>query len=274
MKPMKAFRYDKYHSELPESHFVQRKLNGVRMLHQDGYCLSTGDLYWQPKMLSHIKEALNHIPQNYLLDGELYIHGWSLQRINGAASIKSVEPSANTFKLEFHVFDIIDASQPDLPFSSRIQLLQELIPPNLGPVKLVETILVSSKAQGESLFKTFKEEGYEGSMCRHPDKPYGLPWMCGNQDNRWKYILKRKHWSDGEFNIVGFEKTQGENGELGFRLLCETDEGKEFAVSSGLSDMEVLEYARNPPIGSQVKLRYLCLSDYGLPLNATIECML
>ena len=271
---MKAFRYDKYHKDLPEQHFVQRKLNGVRMLHQNGFCLSTGEKYWQPKMLSHIKEALCHIPTNIILDGELYVHGWKLQKINGAASINSKEPSALTFQLQYHVFDLVVTDQPELPFSSRLSLLQSTISPELGPIQLVETILVSSKLQGESLFKQFKEEGYEGSMCREPDKPYGLPWLCGNQENRWKYILKRKHWMDGEFKIVEFEKTTGEHGEVGFRLHCITEEGRFFAVSSGLSDGDVFEYEKNPPIGREVKVRYLCLSEEGIPLNATIECIL
>ena len=47
-----------------------------------------------------------------------------------------------------------------------------------------------------------------------------------------------------------------------------------FNVGTGFSDVERIAYMQNPPIGKMVKVRYLCLSADGIPLNPSFLCLM
>lgn len=111
-------------------------------------------------------------------------------------------------------------------------------------------------------------------MYRLPSAPYGFAEECGNKENRWKYLLKRKGWIDDEFLILGFKLTEGEKGNQGFQLLCQTQSGTEFTVGSGLSQEAQTYYSQNSPEGFLAKVRFEMLSDKGVPLKPTLEAIL
>jgi len=127
-----------------------------------------------------------------------------------------------------------------------------------------------------------------------PNEPAGLrskrinerSRFLSDKDNRCWHLLKRKDWQDDEFECVGVIEGEGKlTGTLG-ALLCECSRRAthepgisrhsvpQFHVGSGLSDSERQHYWFNPPIGRLVKVKYLCLSDAGIPLNPTILCIL
>jgi len=108
--------------------------------------------------------------------------------------------------------------------------------------------------------------------------------FLSDKNNRCWHLLKRKDWQDAEFICVGVVEGEGKlRGMLG-AVKCECNyvtanktpgTGIDiFNVGSGLSDSERQHYWLNPPIGRLVKVKYLCLSDAGIPLNPTILCML
>lgn len=284
MKPMCAFKWQDHKHRLTLPFFIQPKLNGVRALYHLGRMQSRGlsneeGKVWHPSVVAHITAELDRIvPHGWLLDGEMYLHGLSLQQINSAIAVKRIAPSPKTTSIQYHVFDIIDTHSLHLPFMERARLLEalreKLVIYQARSIAVVPTTFIDREGLDNTLYATLRSQGYEGIMYRDPSAPYGFAEECTNKENRWRYLLKRKGWEDGEFKIVAFELTTGEKGNQGFQLTAQTATGKYFVAGSGLSHAEQLHYSENPPIGQLVKIRFEMLSDTGIPLKPTIEAIL
>jgi len=284
MKPMCAFKWQDHKNKLKFPYFIQPKLNGVRGLYYQGQMQSRGlgeeeGKLWNYPVIQHIIDDLRKIvPDNYLLDGELYLHGLSLQQINSAIAVKRLAPSTKSSSIQYHVFDIIDTTSLHLPFMERARILdtlrEKLVIYQARSVAVVPTTLIDREGLDNTLYATLRSQGYEGIMYRDPSAPYGFAEECTNKENRWRYLLKRKGWEDEEFEILAFELTTGEKGNQGFQLTAQTKNGRTFNVGSGLSHAEQLYYAEHQPIGQLVKVRFEMLSDTGIPLKPTIEAIL
>jgi hypothetical protein len=92
-------------------------------------------------------------------------------------------------------------------------------------------------------------------------------------------LLKRKDWHDGEFECVGVEEGLGKRVGMVGAFVCKIEKNQAsnrnlFTVGSGLTDAEATEYFINPPISRQIKVKYLTLSQDGIPLNPTVMCVL
>jgi len=278
MKPMLAHRFNDHQHRVTYPVFIQPKLNGIRGIYNHGTFQSRDEILWHPDVLSHlVHELLTCTSPDQILDGELYLHGCSLQKINGAVSINRKSPDTFTPNIEYHVFDIIDLNDPLQDFTHRAVALADLSNRlayhKLVKVKVVPTLIVT-QPEAEQAYLNYRQAGYEGIMYRHPFRPYGFVENCGNQDNRWTSLLKRKAWMDDEFEIVDFKTTIGEKGNRGFQLTCKTKQGHLFEVGSGLAAYEVDECEQNPPIGRQARVRYEMLSDGLKPLKPTLEAIL
>ena len=89
--------------------YVQPKLNGIRALYQAGQFQSRDELPFPPGLLDHLAKTLLKIfGPEVILDGELYKHGWPLQRINAAVTPVRQKPTEDTLQVEYHVFDVVD----------------------------------------------------------------------------------------------------------------------------------------------------------------------
>ncbi len=278
MKPMLAHRFNDHQHRIPYPTYIQPKLNGIRGIYNHGMFQSRDEILWHPDVLTHlIHELLACTYPDQVLDGELYLHGWSLQKINGAVSINRKSPDTLTPQVEYHVFDLIDLNDPLQPFSARAQSLVDLANRlayhKLVKVKVVPTTLMDQQ-EAEFAYVNYRKAGYEGIMYRHPERPYGFLENCGNKDNRWTSLLKRKAWMDDEFEIVDFKTTIGEKGNRGFQLTCRTKQGVTFDVGSGMAVHEVDDCEQNSPIGKQARVRYEMLSDGLIPLKPTLEAIL
>lgn len=284
MKPMCAFKWQDHRSKLTFPFYVQPKLNGVRALYHQGQMQSRGlrdeeGKIWDPSVISHFTTPLlQACPPTWLLDGELYCHGKSLQQINSAIAVKRKSKSSTTDEIQYHVFDIIDTDSLHRPFHERAELLEKLktllVFHQATPIRVVSTTLVTSQGLDDILYAQYRAEGYEGLMYRLANSPYGFAEECGNKENRWKSLLKRKGWIDDEFLITGFTLTTGEKGNQGFQLTCQTESGTEFTVGSGLSQEAQTYYSQNSPEGFLAKVRFEMLSDKGVPLKPTLEAIL
>ncbi len=272
--------------------FGQRKLNGVRALYQQGEVgtnlsvdtfQSRDEKVWKPAVLEHLSNELRSLKlDGFILDGELYKHGWRLQQINGAVAVNRLLPREDTKDVEFHVFDVIDLNRQ---FSERwfgmYHLLKSASLPHIRPV---ETILLHDRATMLDAFHLFTREGYEGIMLR-PDGNYEFGEHRGRNETMTQYrsrtLWKHKQWEDAEFVCVGVTEGEGK-AEIGVGALTLAISPTQmfpfpdtkFGVGTGLTDAGRIEFAQNPPIGRLVRVRYLCLTEDGIPFNPSFIAVL
>lgn len=289
MKPLLAHTYESHRVTYPC--YVQPKLNGIRALYQDGCFQSREELPFPPELLAHLTAPLRQIcSPSIILDGELYVHGWPLQRINAAVTPVATRRGASedTRMVEYHVFDIVDYQKP---FAERLVVIpwDEDRPQFIYTVR---TAFVRDQIDADRFYAEFVSQGYEGMMYRLGDCPYTIPkqhwaqagpfWRVphprskylSDKHNRCWHLLKRKDWQDDEFDFVSIERTVGEKGEPGFKVWCRAKNGKLFKFGAGLSQAEVDHYMQHPPYGQKVKGKYLVLSVEGIPMNGTILAIL
>lgn len=294
MKPMLAHIYEpKRWTSGPA--YVQPKLNGVRALYQNGNFQSREELPWHPAVLAHLTEILKSVfPEpDIILDGELYKHGWNLQKINGAVQIARTLPREDTHEVEYHVFDRVSYQ---LSFWERMyavftrnQLLEG------SKVKVVATQKVEYTTEADGWYTTWIANGFEGIMYRLGDCPYTRPkqpnplgkGFLSDKNNRVWHLLKRKDWQDDEFECVGVEEGVGKRAGMVGAFVCRTktrmfaydvacygDPSVQFNVGSGLSDAEATHYFLNQPIGRKIKVKFLTYTSDGKPFNPTVEAIL
>lgn len=272
MKPLKAHPYAP--RKLSTPCFVQRKYNGVRALYQRGRFYSGDEILWNEPVLAHLSRPLEALVADHsvALDGELYVHGWSLQSINRAVAVKRIAPSSDTPSITYVVFDVV---APGTPFIDRIHYARELLR-SFGPgVSVAPTIMAHSELDCDRLYEQFVGEGYEGAIYRLGDCPYTIAGNGSTQDNRVLHMLKRKFWRDDNFRVVAV--VEGSPTDLGGKyvgslgaFVLSTEDGKTFRAAPAFTNEERLYYFNNPPINQFAIVKYLNLSDDGIPLNPTV----
>lgn len=286
MRPMLARTLGPNYTHFPC--YVQPKLNGIRALYQRGVFQSRDEKIWNDKILAHLTHQLfptvtNHY-KDLILDGELYVHGWRLQRINAAVAVNRKEPTPDTPHVCFHVFDIVN---PRLDFSDRwLEFYHALTAANLSHIIPVPTALCSNRHEIDQYFHLYTSQGFEGIILR-PNGLYEFGEHMGrNGDmtqfrsrNLWKY----KAWEDGEYQCVAM--TQGEGkADIGIGALVLARDGcfdhsdhflgPTFKVGTGFTDEDRIEFSRNPPLGKLIKIRYLNLTADGIPFNPSFLCVI
>jgi len=303
MKPLLAHIYEPHRVTYPC--YVQPKLNGIRALwgrNDKGTTsfLSRDGHVFAETLLAHLDAPLREtFGTSIVLDGELYVHGWPLQRINAAVTPVRQRPTEDTVLVEYHVFDVVDFGR-----SFEARLSETCLAPELLQTEFVTTRKATDETMANQHYADWVSLGYEGMMYRLGDCPYTVPKMergqlswaalnnlpgssrfLSDKDNRCWHLLKRKDWRDDEFRCVGVQEGEGKyQGTLGalqcssFKTdktkvfeLCEPALHPTFSVGSGLTDSQRAHYWANPPIGKLIKVKYLVLSSDGIPLNPTVH---
>lgn len=277
VKPMLA----KLIESVPEStlskfanFFISRKIDGGRALffYKDGeihtssrgggnYDYPTSHIRNNQKLIDYFK-----LHPDLVLDGELYVFGYSLQRLSGCMRLEDGELP---FKLQYYVYDIVDLNKP---FRERYKIIQQLKNDlNLGfdPNKsfkddelmiqiLPQVEIKNDKTEIWKLHDQYVAEGWEGAVLRDPDSLY-KPGSRG-----W---LKCKRRKDSEFTTIGYELGLRGVEDLVFKM--KTDDGKEFlAKPVGSREVKDSLFADiNNIIGKKATCTYFYLSDDGVPLQ-------
>ncbi len=241
-------------------------------------------------MLEHLSVWVKQMfPDDWILDGELYVHGWSLQRINQAVAVNATVRGANadTRSVEYHIFDRVSYGQTfeERYWNMRAQKHGLLTAEN--PIKFVRTIRVFNEWDANDFYATAIGKHYEGIMYRIGDCPYTLPKQersggvpnrrsryLSDKNNRVWHMLKRKDWQDDEFTCIRIEEGEGKRSHMVGAFICETTNGHYFGVGSGLTESEAIHYYENPPVGRQIKVKYLTLTSDGIPFNPTVIAVL
>jgi len=231
--------------------FVQRKYNGHRctITKNAGRTVAYSSGGKPITSVQHVLDSII-INEGQRLDGELYIHGLSLQKISSKVRTENVTDK----DLKFVCFDQIT----DEIFYNRWQCI-----PKQDSIYIVmaETIQVKNWKEVKGLFHQFRAEKYEGAMLRHGR----LPYQCGI---RSKSICKIKKldgvgYYDEEFEVIRIiESVEG-----WARLVCKTRNGKKFKVSchgSHYYKTKVLENKKDY-IGKFVKVEFPERTDDGKP---------
>lgn len=247
------------------------------MMAYRGELQSRDEHLWGKAVLRDLRKELARVPDHYVLDGELYVHGWSLQQINSVGSVNRTNDHKDAGKLEYHVFDMLNVNFLELSFEERWYELCNLRDSlwNTSKIKFVTTSMVETEQQAEQLYWYFKHScKFEGMMYRDRLAPYGLLYNCSNQENRWSCLLKRKDFLDEDCMIVDVKEGTGKFiGKVGSLVLRFPGNGKLFNAGSGLSDMQRETYMDKPPIGFKARINYEMLSDTGVPLKPVIDCI-
>lgn len=256
--------------KLGDSCFSQAKLNGERAsitwFHGDPILLSSyGNEF---KFLSHIKEAIkknfnyNQLP----LDGELYVHGWSRERIHSACSRKVKDDNPDTLKLGFHVFDYkSDESQ-----WQRIHTLVEKAESNCfnWPLVYVPYKIISTAPQEwMSQVLKYTQQGYEGAIFRSPLYSY--------EEKRSKGMLKFKPSETDVYKILSINEAISQEeipkGMVG-SFTVSGDDGTSFKVGAGKlkhSERERLWKTKESLIGKNLEVKHEMLKTVNkIPLCA------
>lgn len=277
-KPMLAHKFKDLDEAdldaLPWPVLVQPKLDGFRML-------TDGDAAWTRGLKDHVRECVQHLLWDvgeYVIDGELLLPGNKPLQVSASAAKKFNRGVSET--LEYHIYDIVE---PDMPFSERTVLLEQLfkngVPPN---VKLVPTFLANDMADVMKCHETFKKCGYEGSMIRTRDSLYEVGFRSHG-------LLKLKgdsngDFEDAEFVVVGVKEGKGSYKGKAVLILSATGTAAEIKAMSakeiaaltlfnaapiGTADYrEMLWEHRADLIGQTWTIRYTTLSLKGKPLCA------
>jgi len=262
IKPMLAQLYmDRYNKgviKFPVT--VQPKFNGLRCFafkDKDGdvLLLSRGGKYYQ---LRHISEELEQLlPDNYILDGELYCHGRSLQGINSLVK-KPRYPESEEITL--HVYDSVQTGLPDSAWEHRMADLSFQFESGFlrGAVNCVSVPNATATSHEEviSYHNLFVADGYEGAIIRLWDAPYRF-------GHRSPGLLKYKILKDAEFRIVGWDV--GKDGILIWKVVQE--EGKVFEVRPMGTEEERMEMlaVADKQIGKLLTVRYQDRTQDNIP---------
>jgi len=200
---------------------------------------------------AYIKKLLTDNP-NLVLDGELYCHGWNLQKISGLGRLETLHK--DHAKLRFHCYDIVDETKP---FKERWGFLKSLELPWNTLLTIVEHVEIKNDADINVLHDKWVAEGYEGLVLRDPDQPY----KCGGRDRR---MQKVKRFTDAEFKVIGFSEGRREED---FVFKCITNDGKEFEAKP-IGDRELKKWYRehmDELIGQKATVKYFNITPDGKP---------
>lgn len=161
---------------------------------------------------AYIKKLLTENP-NMILDGELYHHGWNLQKISGLGRLETLHEDHK--RLQFYCYDVVDEEKT---FQERWDFLKSLKIDWNSLLTIVEHVEVQGEDEINNLHDKWVQQGYEGLVLRDPNQTY----KPGGRDRR---MQKVKKFTDGEFKVIGY--SEGLRPE-DFVFRCLTADNKEF----------------------------------------------
>ena len=212
---------------------------------------------------------------DWILDGELYKHGKSLQQISGAARLEKTASGCDW--LEYYIYDIMI---PDKTFEERYEILTEIAhyinQEEFDPerewekdelrVHVIPHYFITGKNKKEQimdLHNVFVSEGWEGCVARDVSKCYKF----GGRGNE---MVKFKMYQDSEFKITGISEGLREE-DMCFTLV--TEDNIEFKAKP-MGSRELKQQYRenlNTLIGKMATVKYFYLSDEGTPLQPVLK---
>lgn len=253
-KPMLAQPWNKVKNVDLSECFVQYKYDGNRCL-----IVRRGDevLAYSRKgklipSIGHILKDID-IPEDVVIDGELYAHGVPLPTIRSWIS----REQPNTTKLHYHAYDAI----LPLEYKHRLKFLEQC---NFGDtVSIAPTRLFRAcESSLSSLMNNSREAGYEGLILRAPGTGYEV-------GKRSKSLIKVKSFLDAEFLVTDIYLS-----DKGMPMAtCDIDEHQSFdVVLPGTHEEKFMQYRnKEHHIGNILTVEFSQWTPDGIPFHAVAK---
>ena len=290
--------------------FVQPKLDGLRCVSYATRSGPGGGNNTAPAValqsrtgafftgLPHIAAALRpYLLQHpsVVIDGELYTDQMPFEELAGLIKKKKITDSdvERLKKVKYHVYDIYDRVQHDMPYSERMGVLASAVrrcgcvandtfhsggmsanhrvlrsdTEAAAVVVLVRTEKVAALGDFRRLFAEFVEAGYEGIMLRNAAGVYRANYRSND-------LQKYKEFMEDEYRIIDFK--EGEGRDAGAVIwVCETADGKEFTVRPRGTFEQRREWFNDGEsyIGKNLTVVYQELTEDGKPRFPVAKCV-
>lgn len=266
--PMLAHDWNKVTKTPTVPLYAQPKIDGVRMI---AVKTAAGELVLTTRRgkpivsMGHIADTLKDImPNGFVFDGELFSDEKSFEEITGIVRRNSPKsgPENDPTAIKYHIFDAFELGKESMPFEKRgeLLLLHGLKAPAGSPIVIVETVLLTTPGDINTIHERFSSEGNEGTMYRTPKGKYTIRL-------RSRDLLKRKDFETEEYKIVDAVEADGK--DKGTVIwVCETSEGGgRFNVRprGSLPDRAKWWQTRSEHIGKMLTVRFQNLSELGVP---------
>jgi DNA ligase-1 len=264
IKPMLATEFDiSTFATFPV--YIQPKLDGIRCL----VYMKNGKLVFQSRQntifetVHHLEPILKEIfskivnSENFVLDGELYIHGMPFNEITSMVR-KSNHTDAS--KLQYHIYDCFLLDDLSIGFNKRNEILSKIKDNSSGSqIVFVETEIANSTNDIEQFHTHYTQQSYEGIMIRKINSPY-------KQQNRSKDLQKYKKFFDEEFEIIGVNEGTGSHSGTPI-FICKSNINceKTFKTTMQGTIESRKKMMQNDYIGKMVTVKYQEKSTDGIP---------
>lgn len=253
--PMTALRLAS--TELKGPFWLQPKFNGHRCMiaKTDGVMSAYSRLGTPITTVDHLLAAIEpSMPDDAVIDGELYVHRWKLQRI--ASAIKRAQ--ADTNNLTFICYDVVDGQAA---YGERFEMLKQIIKPAWtldNRINGCQTKVIHTLDEAWAGFHQHRAAGYEGAMLRLDSVGY-------RSGVRSSSLLKLKAQEDGEFRILDVRLEKPDYPVM----TLETASGRPFNCTAPGSLPEKMQFYndRASHIGKMMTCEYAELTADGIPFH-------
>lgn len=252
--PMLAHDYTKQGHRIKFPCYVSTKLDGLRCIadiKNEEVTLTSrgGKTYPCPEFLKKELVTLSLASGINKFDGELYIHGMSLQNIVSCAK----KENENTPLLKYYIFDVPSKKvwedrNEDLKNIGKILRLDH--------INFVPNTLVHSEQDAKIFLNRFIMEGFEGLMLRNINGLYEF-------NHRSADLQKWKLMQDSEALVLSVKKDK--NGEGVLNCAMKEDRTKEFECKmKGNADFRAYQ-EQLKLVGKWITYKFQTHTDDGKP---------
>lgn len=270
IKPMLAKQADKVAKKtFDKVYYASRKINGVRCL----IYYKEGEIRTASRGATDYDLALYHILHNntlkefftnhpnVILDGEIYKHGLTLNKISGICRTQATVDDGK--ELQFYWYDIVEL---DKPFTERMKLIyeysKEMNLPDFNPyrensdnelaIQVVPHVRISGYDNMKKLHDEYVSNGWEGLVIRLAESVY----KPGSRGSDW---IKIKVYFEAEYLIVGLSEGLREEDMC---FILQTPNGQEFKCKP-MGNREQKQWYRehiDELIGEMLTIKYFEMS--------------
>lgn len=247
---------------------VQVKLDGIRALCKNDilYTRKKKSLIYTDGHFKKLREEINRLrkklPDNIILDGELYNHELSFNEITSIVRTqKKIHPNENL--IQYFIFDFIDY---DKPFTDRFNILKDAFNEDFEYLELVEYNVADNYDDIYFYHNEYVNAGFEGLIARECDGKY----ISGRTYNLMKY----KMFYEDEGEIIDIR--EGEGSEKGLALFTIKDKNNRIfnARPQGTFELRKKWFEDSNYIkGKIVTYKYFELSKDGIPRFPVVKCL-